>query len=238
MYFNASERIALRTTYPRSSIEKVDEFLAGPDIKRFELRQAEENTNFMPNVLPILQEYVRENILKEELTYLCPEDGIRLKANRNRVGECDICGKSYPLDDCPTKLLYERIREPDVLIANTLKHQNVGTNSERSTSTSLVRKILKFLGATIVAILIGVIGSVIASYIYQSLSSTSTQNIIATKLPSADSVPTFESSPEPNAIPNNSFNTTPTVLPSSENIHPKLTLEVATEQTVRPTDDP
>lgn len=59
MYFDASDRIARRGNYPHSQIEKIDTFLAGSKVKRFELRQLQEKTDLQVDVTPILEEYVR-----------------------------------------------------------------------------------------------------------------------------------------------------------------------------------
>jgi len=114
MYFDASERIALKSGFSHSTIEKLDEFLAQAHVRRFESRQAQEKTNLIEDLSPILREYVRERVLKIETVYLCPVHEMELRATPQRIGKCDDCGKGYPLEDCPSKQIFVRIAEPDV----------------------------------------------------------------------------------------------------------------------------
>jgi hypothetical protein len=70
MYFNASERIARKSNFSRTQVEKVDEFLAGPYVKRFELHQLQEKTYLGDDVSSLLEEYVRERVLKKDSTLI------------------------------------------------------------------------------------------------------------------------------------------------------------------------
>lgn len=113
MYFDASERIAHKTNFPRSRIEKIDEFLAGQNVRRFELRQLQEKTAINDDVSAILEEYVRHRVLRKEPVYLCPDHYTDLKAINKREGRCSDCERVYPFKVCSTKLVYERQRAPD-----------------------------------------------------------------------------------------------------------------------------
>ena len=153
MYFNASERIALNTTTPRSTIEQIDAFLAQPDVKRFEPRQLQEKTHLNMDLSPLLQAYVQEGILKTEESYLCPEHGISLRVTRKRVGECDDCGKGYPLEDCDRKFIYERVREPDFPVEKSTTYSIREINREDKPWWKDSRFIIPLVATVILGIL-------------------------------------------------------------------------------------
>src|SRR5690606_9305391 len=112
-YFNVSERIALKTTLSRSQIEKVDDFLAGMYVNRFELRQVREKTGLNDNIPEILEEYVKSRVLKKEVVNVCPIHEIVLDRINHNEGFCIECDHLHAYEDCPKRTLYERKRKPD-----------------------------------------------------------------------------------------------------------------------------
>jgi hypothetical protein len=114
MYFNASERIANRTNIARKTIEQFDEFLARPRSIRFSAYELQAMTGLKLQNTSLLNEYVRERILRERKIYKCPVHDIELDS-----GYCIDCEKKHPLDDCPSKQVYERVAEPDKEFVNS-----------------------------------------------------------------------------------------------------------------------
>lgn len=212
MYFNASERIASRTHYLRSQIQSVDTFLAGSRVRRFELRQLQEKTGLYNDIAPILEEFVKERVLRKEVFHVCPEDFSQLERINQLEGRCISCDKIYAYEDCPTKLIYERLRDPE--------HPRLDQGFESSAAKTVVISYQSPSKFDLVNLIIGIVSVLfgfiqIIPIIFPSHFYKNDQVIIATIQPTippseskAPPTPLFASSEEviePTRAPTNSI---------------------------------
>lgn len=229
MYFDASERIAHKTNYSRSQIEKIDDFLAGQDVKRFELRQLQEKTEIYTDVLPILEAYVRARVLTKKTTYLCPEHLVGLEPVNRNEGRCIDCDRVYPFEDCPQKILYERGRKPD-----RQKIHEVATSQAETVTVPWwrdARFVIGILVAVVVA-LIGVVGSILGgdtiNIFYPSDTLTLTSVIEQTADPTVATTET--ANPDPTFLPTQVPSDAPSESVTTDgDLTPEVTSEVTPE---------
>lgn len=131
MYFDASERIALDSSFPRVEIERIDDFLAGERVKQFELHQLQDIADVRNNAEAILEYYIRQRIVDKHVFYQCPVDEIALENLNRREGKCPQCEQIYAFEDCESVWVYERKREPDRKKATDQKISTIAVTEPR-----------------------------------------------------------------------------------------------------------
>lgn len=224
MYFDASEHIARSNDFPRSQIEAIDEFLAGDKVRRFEMRQVREKTGLNADVSAILDEYVKLRVLSKETVYLCPVHRVRLERTYRNEGKCAHCEKSYALDDCDTKTVYERIHAPDKQPAPA-SEVRVASSSGPVQQRRRFPKLIEWFVTDVRGCLVAIAGTLIGGYILAKILQ-----------PSNDSVTQVETTAEITQEVFVSPTTTLTIVvtPSADSPTEETTAEVTQEVTLTP----
>ena len=166
MYFKESDRIANREKLPRSDIEKVDRFLAREHLRRFKLHDVWDKADIRENAQPILDEFIKLRVVKQDKRYFCPEDDNVLLPTRcerfTQKVHCIECEKTYPIHKLDNETIYERKKEP-IRWSNS-KDNNPSVQPEGS--ETLRRKVAKWIldriaAPTLVQILVGISTTII-----------------------------------------------------------------------------
>ena len=114
MYFKESNEIRRETDFTVADIRKVDEYLARPNRKTFDLWSLQSHTGLDDTAAPILNEFRKRSVVsKPELRYLCPVHETILNPGVWRSVRCIDCGISYRRTDCQTNLFLNRIKNPE-----------------------------------------------------------------------------------------------------------------------------
>lgn len=208
MYFKESDRIANREKLPRSDIEKVDRFLAREHLKCFKLHDVWDKADIRENAQPILDEFIKLRVVKQDKRYFCPEDDNVLLPTRcerfTRKVHCIECEKTYPIHKLDNETIYERKKEP-IRWSNSKDNNSSVQPKERGPLRWEVAKwILDRIAApTLVQILVGISTTIIIGGIGGHLFN----NYFLSQEPTQTPTPTL-SSPTMTATPTSSVKAT------------------------------
>ena len=199
--FNGSERIARKTGFPRSEIIEVDKFLARKARRQFKLHDIEDFTNVKENAEPIINEYIKQRVVKKEKTYLCPKhEHIALEPVKGilvgQKGLCHKCEQEYPLKDREYETVFIRKKAPD----RPLPSEAVSPFLQPETTGSKWWKDRKWListSLTLVIIFIALINLCSRTNVETSASPTvsSRSQSVYSSTPTSSITPTFATTP-------------------------------------------
>ena len=173
MYFKESDLIANREKLPRSDIEKVDRFLARKHLRRFKLHDVWDKADIRENAQPILDEFIKLRVVKQDKRYFCPEDDNVLLPTRcerfTRKVHCIECEKTYPIHKLDNEAIYERKKEPIRWSNSKDNNSSVRPKKHESPWRKFTKWILDRIAATVekvvenilTIVLLGVLGGII-----------------------------------------------------------------------------
>lgn len=210
MYFDASEHIALNTNYPRSAVEKIDKFLARPDVEKFDLSQLRQKTQVRDDAEWLLEEYIQRGVVEKYVVYLCPNHDISLEPVNQREGRCEDCDELHAFEDCDSRWLYKKIQEPDRVYSESTGNAVPPLPPEKDTPWYRDgRFIIASVMVPIIIVLIATFGDGVFRVINPTLS---TPTATATSTPTQTPLSTATPTPLPTAT-STSANTQPTATP-------------------------
>ncbi len=162
MYFKISDDIRRETNFKIEDIRRLDEYLASPNRKRFDLFSVESHTELGNCTEPLLDEYIKRGAVSDpSFTYLCPVHDSALKSANSGHGHCIDCGTTYELESCDKEVVYERIRVPEKLPVPARTTQIV--HSTKTHQPTVRQRLLESFGQHTVFIIRGVIVGVIVA---------------------------------------------------------------------------
>lgn len=132
MYFDVSEHIAHKTDFSKADIKRIDSFLAYPNLRRFELRNVQDNTDIYENAEAILDEYIQRGVIVKKREYFCPIHDIFLEPVNTSEGKCIDCEKRHSFENCESEIIYERKKAPDRVPAQEATTQLVQNETSDS----------------------------------------------------------------------------------------------------------
>ena len=113
MYFKISDDIRRETNFDMEDIRKIDEYLARPNRKQFDLFSVESHQGLGIRAKPILNEYIERGAVSGPTTiYICPVHGTKLELVSKQYAKCIDCDKLHLCENCNEETVYERTMDP------------------------------------------------------------------------------------------------------------------------------
>ena len=192
MYFDVSEHIAHKTDFSKADIKRIDSFLAYPNLRHFELRNVQDNTDIYENAEAILDEYIQRGVIVKKKEYSCPVHDIFLEPVNTSEGKCIDCEKRHSFEDCESEIIYERKKAPDRVSAHEATAQLV----QNETSDSQWWKDKKWLTDKTIQI-VGIISVLVAGgvVVVVNISSPTAGNPNMTTVPTSSATATITITP-------------------------------------------
>ena len=197
MYFKISDDIRRNSSFDIEDIRKLDEYLARPNRKQFDLFSVESHTGLRSSAKPLLAEYIKRKVVSGPTPrYSCPIHDIKLKPVNKQTAKCTDCEALYKLDDCRKEVIYERIKPPDKMPVPAGATQIF--HSTTTPQPTVRQRLLESLGQhtvfTIRGVMVGIIVALLAAWLIPRVFPPSTNDTTPTSSISAAS-PTNSNQP-------------------------------------------